>query len=294
MSYNLLIGAHVSMNQKNQYLIGALQEAVSYNANCFMIFTGPPLSSLRKPVEDFKIEQFNDLVKQYNIDLNNLIIHAPYIVNLANYTNLSSFNFSISFLKVEVQRAEKIGIKTIVLHPGSGINGADNLALNQVAKGLNEILKTSTNVRIALETMAGKGNEVGINFDQLKYIIDQVEVKDKIGVCWDTCHMHDAGYDFKSNLDNIIAEFEQKIGLDKLLVMHINDSKNIIGARKDRHQNIGYGEIGFETLLNIIYHPKFNNIVKILETPYIDDKTAPYQQEIMMIHHKKFNDFKQS
>lgn len=293
MSYNLLIGAHVSMNQKNEYLIGALQETINYNANCFMIFIGPPLSSIRKPVENFNIEQFNTLAKQSNISLNNLIIHAPYIVNLANYTNLSSFNFSVQFLKTEVKRAEKIGINTIVLHPGSAINGTDNLALQQVAKGLNEILKTATTAKIALETMAGKGNEVGINFDQLKYIIDNVEQKDKIGVCWDTCHMHDAGYDFKNNLDNIIEEFEEKIGLDKLLVMHINDSKNIIGSRKDRHQNIGYGEIGFETLLNIIYHSKFNNIVKILETPYIG-KDSPYKQEIMMIHQKKFNDFKQT
>ncbi|MBW3058713.1 deoxyribonuclease IV [Spiroplasma poulsonii] len=291
--YNLIIGSHVSMNKQQNYLLGALTESLNNDANAMMIYTGPPQNTIRVSIDHFFISEFYQQLPVQHFSIDNVIIHAPYIINLANTTNPITFEIAVEFLRKEIIRADEIGIKTIVLHPGSAVGAPEQVGLDRIVEGLNLVLTSEQKAKIALETMAGKGSELGTNFAQLKYIIDNVLLKDKVGVCWDTCHMHDAGYQFKENLEDIINEFDQLIGLDRLLCLHINDSKNPLNAHKDRHENIGYGYLGFETLLKIIYHPKLDGMIKILETPYVGEKGkdfAPYKTEIAMIKLKQFTD----
>ena len=288
----LIIGAHVSFKNDKQ-LLGCVQEALSYKANTFMFYTGAPQNTNRLGIKDELTLEAYKLMKENDIDLNNVIVHAPYIVNLANSKN---FDFSVSFLTSEVERCSLLGINKMVLHPGSAVEGNRDIAINNIIKGLNLILDNDYNVTICLETMAGKGNEIGKTFEEINRIIEGVKFKDKIGVCLDTCHINDAGYDI-SNFDKVLDEFDSIIGLDKLKCIHVNDSKNDIASHKDRHENIGYGYLGFDNLINIIYNKKIENIPKILETPYVtktyDSKEReypPYLFEIEMIRNKKFND----
>ncbi|AHF61061.1 endonuclease IV [Spiroplasma mirum ATCC 29335] len=292
--YNLIIGSHVSMNKQDNYLLGALNETLNNGANALMIYTGPPQNTIRVDVKNFFIPEFHQQLADNNLSIDNVIIHAPYIINLANSFKKETFDIAVEFLKKEISRADKIGIKTIVLHPGSAVGAEEQVGLDLIVEGLNLVLTAEQKALVALETMAGKGSELGVNFTQLKYIIDNVKLNDKLGVCWDTCHLHDSGYQLGEHLDAIIEEFDQMIGLDRLLCLHINDSKNPLNAHKDRHENIGYGYLGFDNLLKIIYHPRLNNMVKILETPYVKDQEgkmySPYQEEITMIKNKKFTD----
>lgn len=287
----LIIGSHVSYKSDTQ-LLGSVKEAISYNSNAYMIYTGAPQNTRRTNIDKNIIEEAKQLMINNNIDINNVIIHAPYIVNLANPNN---FDFSISFLKQELNRCSELGINKMVLHPGSAVNIDRKEAINNIIEGLNIILDNNNKVSILLETMAGKGNEVGKTFEELKEIIDNIKYKDKIGVCLDTCHINDAGYDI-SNFDKVLYDFDRLIGLDKLKCLHINDSKNIKGAHKDRHDNIGFGTLGFNNLINIIYNDRLTNIPKILETPYIVDNNndkksyPPYKFEIDMIKNKKFDE----
>lgn len=288
---NLIIGAHVSFKNDKQ-LLGCVQEALSYKANTFMFYTGAPQNTNRLGIKDELTLEAYKLMKENNIDLNNVIVHAPYIVNLANSKN---FDFSVSFLINEVERCSLLGINKMVLHPGSAVEGNRDIAINNIIKGLNLILDNDYNVTICLETMAGKGNEIGKTFEEINRIIEGIKFKDKIGVCLDTCHINDAGYDI-SNFDKVLDEFDSIIGLDKLKCIHVNDSKNDVASHKDRHENIGYGYLGFDNLINIIYNKKIENIPKILETPYVtktDDSKEriypPYLFEIEMIRNKKFN-----
>lgn len=287
----LIIGSHVSFNKDNQ-LLGSVKEALAYDANTFMFYTGAPQNTKRIPINDEKTYEAFKLMKNNNMDLRNIIVHAPYIINPANTENL---DFSINFLRQEIDRVEKLGITKLVLHPGSHVKLGEDIAIKNIIYVLNSCLLSDTKVDICLETMAGKGTEMGINFDQLKKIIDGVLYKDKVKVCLDTCHLNDAGYDLKE-FDVILDEFDKKIGIDKIACVHINDSKNILGSHKDRHENIGLGTIGFDNLINIIYHEKLKGVPKILETPYItngiDEKNkiyAPYKFEIEMIKNKKMN-----
>lgn len=283
----MIIGSHVGFNKKEQ-LLGSVKEALSYNSTTFMFYTGAPQNTTRLPIDADLTKQAFDLMKENNINPKNVIIHAPYIVNLANEKN---FEFSINFLKQEIKRVEQLGFDKVVLHPGSHVGIGPDQALKNITKCLNEVL-VNTNVKILLETMAGKGTEVGITFEQLKQIIDGINNKDNIAVCLDTCHINDAGYDL-NNFDKILDEFDKIIGLDKLLCIHVNDSKNEINSHKDRHENIGYGHIGFNNLINVIYNEKIKDVPKILETPYIKDEKdsyPPYKFEIEMIKEKKFNE----
>ncbi len=282
----LIIGSHVSFNKENQ-LLGSLDEALSYGANTFMFYTGAPQNTKRYEIDDNITKKALLKMKENNIEINNIIVHAPYIVNLANNKEEEKYNFSINFLKQEVKRCDSIGIKYMVLHPGSHVGLGVDIAIKNIVNGLNIILKDSETM-ILLETMAGKGTEVGSSFQEIKSIIDGVENKEKIGVCLDTCHINDAGYDL-NKFDDVINEFDKIIGLNYLKCIHVNDSKNERGSHKDRHENIGYGTIGFNNLLNVIYHEQLDGIPKILETPYINDK-APYKEEIEMIKIRKFND----
>ncbi len=282
----MVIGSHVSFNKKDQ-LLGSVKECISYGANTFMFYTGAPQNTKRVPIDGDLTSQAYKLMNENGIDPSNVIVHAPYIVNLANENN---FDFSISFLRDELKRVAELGFDKVVLHPGSHVGIGTKKAIQNIVYCLNNVLDGSS-VKILLETMAGKGTEVGVSFNEIKEIIDGVNNKENIGVCLDTCHIHDAGYDV-SNFDNILSEFDKIIGLDMLLCVHINDSKNLCGAHKDRHENIGYGCIGFDNMISIIYNEKIKNVPKILETPYVkigDSSYPPYKFEIDMIRNRQFN-----
>ena len=283
----LYIGSHVSYKKDSQ-LIGSLEEALSYGSNAFMFYTGAPQNTLRDKIDDMKTIKALQMMKDNDLLLENVIVHAPYIVNLANNTDPTKFEFAYNFLRQELDRCETLGIKYMVLHPGSAVGQDRDVALNNIIKGLNNILLKEDTTTILLKTMAGKGTELGINIDELKYIIDGVEYKDKIGVCLDTCHLNDSGIDI-NNFDEYLDEFDKNIGIDRIKCVHINDSKNVLGSHKDRHENIGLGTIGFDPLLSVIYNPRLDNIPKILETPYVDKEYPPYKFEIEMIRNKSFN-----
>ena len=252
-----------------------------------MFYTGAPQNTARKPIEQLRADEAKVLMKENGIDINNVVVHAPYIINLANTTKPETFELAVSFLKQEIERCKALEMTKLVLHPGAHVGAGSQIGLDRIVEGLNEATKNCGNVKIALETMAGKGSECGRSFDEIKYIIDHVDNNDCLGVCLDTCHLHDAGYDL-AKFDDILAEFDQKIGLERLLVVHVNDSKNECGASKDRHENIGYGHIGFDTLNMIVHHEKLKDVPKILETPYVE-KIAPYKEEIEMFRNQIFN-----
>lgn len=285
MQNNLIIGSHVSFN-KNEQLIASVKEAISYNANVFMFYTGAPQNTNRAEINDFKTIEAINLMKENNIDYKNVIVHAPYIINLANTKN---HDFSVSFLKEELERCNQLGMRYLVLHPGSHVGLGIDEGIKNIINGLNQVFASyNGTTRILLETMAGKGSEIGSNFQELKSIIDGVKYSNRLGVCLDTCHLNDAGYDI-SNFDNVLDEFDKVIGLDKIKCVHVNDSKNDKDSHKDRHENIGFGTIGFDNLIKVIYHEKLENIPKILETPYINGDYAPYKYEIEMIRNKEFD-----
>ncbi|HHT38842.1 MAG TPA: deoxyribonuclease IV [Mollicutes bacterium] len=290
---NLIIGSHVSFTKESQ-LLGSVKETISYGANTFMFYTGAPQNTKRDNIDPLVTKEAHEVMKQNNIDIKNVVVHAPYIINLANSLKPASYNFSISFLKQEIKRCEQLGIQKIIIHPGNHVGVGVDKGIQNIIDALNLIIEKDQSVYICLETMSGKGSECGSSFNELKKIIDGVEYNDKLLICLDTCHMHDAGYDM-SNFEDVIKEFDKVIGLDKLGCIHINDSKNVRGSKKDRHTNIGFGYIGFDNFIKIIYHPLLTRIPKILETPYItkeeDDKKTfpPYKWEIKMIKDKKFN-----
>lgn len=283
----LLIGSHVGFKKETQ-LLGSLNEALGYGANTFMFYTGAPQNTMRYKINDDLTREALEVMRQKKIDYTKVIVHAPYIVNLANSDNEDKYNFAINFIKSEVERCEELGIKNMVLHPGSHVGCGIELGIKNIAYGLNKILKDSS-VTILLETMAGKGSEVGSRLEEIFQIINLVEDKKHIGVCLDTCHLSDAGYDIK-DFDKFLDEFDALIGIDKIKCVHINDSKNERGSHKDRHENIGFGYIGFDTLINVIYNERLIDVPKILETPYVDREYAPYKYEIEMIKNKKFDD----
>lgn len=276
----MIIGSHVSMSAPD-YLLGAVKEAITYGANALMIYTGPPQNTRRKEISSMMVEEAHELMKQHGIKKEHVIVHAPYIINLGNILKPETFELGVEFLNKEIERVKLIGAKVLVLHPGSHVKAGADLGLDKIVLGLNEAMQDMGDVVIALETMAGKGSELGRCFEEIAYIRSHVNQPEHIKVCLDTCHLHDSGYDL-SNFDQVLDEFDQCIGLQHIVCVHVNDSKNIMGAQKDRHANIGFGEIGFEHLLNVVHHPKLSHIVKILETPYVRDH-APYRHEIEML-----------
>ena len=281
----LIIGSHVGFSKTDQ-LVGSVKEAISNGANTLMFYTGAPQNTMRYPLDEKLRDEAIQLMKDNGIDYSKVVVHAPYIVNLANNDD-SKFDFSVRFLKEEVKRCDFLGIKNMVLHPGSHVGLGVDTGIDSIITGLNLILEEG-NVRILLETMAGKGSEVGSNLLEIKRIIDGVNEKNRIGVCLDTCHLNDAGYDM-SDFDAFLEDFDKIIGIDKIYCVHVNDSKNVINSHKDRHENIGFGTIGFDNLIKIIYNEKLKDVPKILETPYVDREYSPYKLEIEMIRNKKFN-----
>lgn len=288
----LIIGSHVSYT-KEEGMLGSVKEALSYKENTFMFYTGAPQNTFRAKIDEDKVKKAKELMKENDIDINNVIIHAPYIINLANDKDKDKYNFAINFLKEELKRAKILGIKNIVLHPGSHVGLGVEKGIQNIINALNEVLKEE-GPTICLETMAGKGTEIGKTFEEINEIIKGIKNKEKIGVCLDTCHLNDSGYDI-TNFDELLEKFDEIIGINKIKCIHINDSKNEKGTHKDRHENIGFGKLGFQNIINIIYNEKLKEVPKILETPYISmnggkDRTyPPYKFEIEMIKNKKFN-----
>lgn len=289
----LKLGCHVGMSGKEMFL-GSVKEAISYGANTFMVYTGAPQNTRRKPINELRIEEGLALAKEHGIS--EFIIHAPYLINLGNTEKEETFSLAVEFLAKEIERSVAMQASTIVLHPGSHVGAGEDAGIARIIEGLNQVLTKDMPITIALETMAGKGSELGKRFEELAKIYDGVIFNDKLRVCFDTCHTHDAGYDIIHNFDKVIDEFDRLIGKKQIAVFHINDSKNVCGARKDRHENIGFGEIGFEALNYIVHHKDFLDVPKILETPYITaseeekQKTLPpYLQEIRMLREESFH-----
>ena len=288
----LKIGSHVKMSGKDM-LLGSAKEAKSYGANVFMAYTGAPQNTKRKDVSELKIKEAWEYMQKNGIE--DIIIHAPYIINLGNTIKPETYEIAEKFLATELDRTEKMGSKVMVLHPGSHVGAGVDAGIKQIINGINNVLSRDTKAYIALETMAGKGSEIGREFEELKRIYDGVKYPEKLRVCFDTCHVSDSGLDLSGEgFENVIDQFDKTIGKDQIAVFHINDSKNVIGAGKDRHENLGFGTIGFETLNHIVHHKDFEQVPKILETPYIkaeDSKKSypPYKYEIEMLKQEQFD-----
>jgi deoxyribonuclease-4 len=278
------LGCHVGMAGKEMFLASA-KEAASYGANVFMLYTGAPQNTRRKDISELNMEAGWEYARQHGIE--EIVVHAPYIINLANTVKPETYELAVEFLEKEIIRTAAMRSRIMVLHPGSHVNAGVEAGIAQVIKGLNTVLnQNDDDVYIALETMAGKGSEVGRTFEELKAIYDGVDKKDRLRVCFDTCHVNDAGYDIVNHYDEVFEEFDKVIGLDQIAVFHINDSMNPLGAHKDRHANIDKGSIGYETLHRLVHDERFIDVPKILETPWLaeegsDKKTKPpYKEEI--------------
>lgn len=285
------LGSHVGMSGK-EMLLGSAKEAVSYGADTFMFYTGAPQNTRRKSISELNIDAAWDYLSQHQIE--EIIVHAPYIINLGNSVKPETFELAVQFLQLEIERTAACKSQTLILHPGAHVGAGTEAGIAQIIKGLNEVLTADTPCNIALETMAGKGSEIGRSFEELAQIYDGVIHSDKLRVCFDTCHTSDSGYDIIHDFDGVIEKFDRLIGKDQIAVFHVNDSKNPSGAAKDRHANIGFGEIGFDALSYIVHHPDFTDVPKILETPYIPSPTkekksyAPYKYEMKMLRRQTF------
>lgn len=288
----MLLGSHVSMKGKKM-LLGSAEEAASYGATTLMIYTGSPQNTKRKPIEEMNIAAGKNYMKKHQIK--QLVVHAPYIINLGNTFNMKNFAFAIEFLYQEIKRAEALGAKQITFHPGAHVGAGSKWGIKQIIKGLNEVLWKDQLPQISLETMAGKGSEIGKTFDELAVIMDGVSLNEKLSVTFDTCHVYDVCYDIKNDFEGVLVEFDKIIGLERLKVVHINDSKNPINSHKDRHANIGFGTIGFSALNKIVHHEIFSTLPKILETPYVNvgsDKKiskSPYKFKLAMLKTQVFD-----
>ena len=286
------IGSHVGMSGK-EMLLGSAKEAVSYGADTFMFYTGAPQNTRRKEISELNIDPAWECMKEHGID--EIIVHAPYIINLGNAVKPETFSLATEFLAKEIERTVSCRSHILILHPGAHVGEGVETGIRQIVKGLNEVLTADTGCYIALETMAGKGSEIGRTFEELAVIYNGVVHNDRLRVCFDTCHTSDSGYDIIHHFDDVIGEFDRILGKDQIAVFHINDSKNAPGAAKDRHENIGFGSIGFDALNYIVHHPDFEDIPKILETPYIPSPEnpkksfAPYRYEIEMLRSGVFD-----
>ena len=288
----LKLGCHVGMSGK-EMMLGSVKDAIRVGANTFMLYTGAPQNTKRKELSELRIEEARALMQEYDIE--EFVVHAPYIINLANCVKQETFDIAVEFLELELARTETMGSTTLVLHLGSHVGEGIEAGVNQIAKGINSVLTKDTKVNVALETMAGKGSEIGRSFEELAMIYDKVVYNDKLRVCFDTCHVSDAGYDIIHDFDGVMNHFDKLIGKEQIAVFHMNDSKNVPGSGKDRHENFGFGHIGFEALMYIMKHPDFMHVPKILESPYVKDPNdkkksyEPYKHEIAMIREGRFN-----
>lgn len=286
----MIIGSHVSMKGK-EMLLGSAQTAASYHADTMMVYTGAPQNTRRKPIEAFNIPKGQAYMAAHKIQ--SVVVHAPYIINLGNTKKPQNFEFAVDFMQAEIKRADALGATQMAFHPGAHVGAGADAAIAQIIKGLNEVIDPEQKVHIAIETMAGKGTEVGRSFEEIAQIIDGVTHNDKLRVTFDTCHTSDAGYDIKHDFDGVLETFDKIIGLDKLQLIHLNDSKNPQGAHKDRHANIGFGTIGFDALSHVAHHEALQDRPIILETPYVGpdkkQQKPPYKYEIAMLRKNEFD-----
>lgn len=290
----LKIGSHIGMSGREMFL-GSAKEAVALGENTMMVYTGAPQNTRRKEISELRIDEGWTYLREHGIE--EIIIHAPYIINLGNGVKKETFELAVEFLAKELERTKAMGSQVLVLHPGSHVGEGVSAGTTKIIEGLNAVMSKDMGVYIALETMAGKGSEIGRSFEELAAIYDGVRENQWLRVCFDTCHTNDAGYDIVNDFDGVMDSFDKILGRDQIAVFHINDSKNPRGAAKDRHSNIGYGTIGFDALSYIVHHKDFTNVPKILETPYVPDPQnpkksyAPYKYEIEMLRAGKFYDY---
>lgn len=271
----LNIGCHLSASKgfENMGL-----EALQINANTFQFFTRNPRGGKAKDVDEKDVSKLLEIMKENGFA--KILAHAPYTLNLCS-ADEGIREFAKNTMKDDLKRMEYLPGNMYNFHPGSHVGQGVEIGIEYIVNALNEILFKEQTTTVLLETMAGKGSEVGSKFEELRQIIDGIELQDKIGVCLDTCHVNDAGYDIVNNLDGVLQEFDKIIGLDRLKAIHINDSMNPLAAHKDRHQKIGEGYIGIDAFKRIINHPKLKHLPFYLETPY--DDIWGYGKEIELL-----------
>lgn len=285
MRMNDLLGGTVR-NASPDQLAGSVKEALSYDADTFMVYLGPPQSSYRRPLSELHVAEMTRLMQENAMDITKAVIHAPYIVNLAQADD-EKRNYAVDFITREATEAIDAGFSRMVVHPGAFLEATPQEGLARIAKSLNEVSSrlSSPSFSILVETMAGKGSEACHVFGEIHDLLSLLP--QSFGVCFDTCHVWDAGYDIRNDYEQVLSAFDQAIGLTRIGCLHLNDSKNPCGARKDRHANIGFGAIGFDALHRFYADPRFAGVPKILETPFVTKESgetvAPYRQEIAMI-----------
>ena len=270
----LKIGCHLSVS-KGFYAMG--KDAIAINANTIQFFTRNPRGGAAKPIDEEDINKFKQLAKENGIE--NLLAHAPYTLNACAKTE-NIREFAKNTMEDDLKRMEYFPGSLYNFHPGSHVGQGVDEGIKYISEMLNEIIKPEQTVKVLLETMAGKGTEIGRNFEEIKQIMDKVNLKEHIGVCLDTCHIFDGGYDIVNNLDKVLEEFDKIIGLENLYAIHLNDSMNTLGSHKDRHAKIGEGNIGLEAITKIINHPKLRNLPFFLETP---NELEGYAKEIKLL-----------
>ncbi len=257
----LTIGAHLSASKGYTAM---LKQAQEIGANTFQFFTRNPRGGSAKAIDQKDVDTFLELMKSENFPV--ILAHAPYTLNCCS-AKPETREFALNTFADDLMRMEYTPGQLYNFHPGSHVGQGEEVGIEQIAEILNKVLFPEMTTTVLLETMAGKGTEIGRNFEELRSIIDRVELSDKMGVCLDTCHIHDGGYDIVNDLDGVLEEFDKVIGLDRLKAIHLNDSKNPLAAHKDRHEKIGEGYIGLDAFERIINHPSLKNLPFFLETP---------------------------
>lgn len=270
----LTIGAHMSVAKG---LDKAAEDVVKMEANTMQFFSRNPRGSSFKIYSDKELANFQRIRREHHFGP--LLAHAPYTLNLASAQE-KVYDFACMVIREDIARMDALGIEYLVFHPGSHTGIGTEAGIQNIIRGLNQAITGEEKITVLLETMSGKGSEIGVTFEELKAIRDGVKYPERIGVCLDTCHVFSAGYDIVNNLDGVLDEFDHIFGLDLLKAIHMNDSMMPFGAHKDRHATIGDGEIGLEALLNVMRHPKLKGIPIYLETP-LDDEG--HKEEIVMI-----------
>ncbi len=268
------IGCHLSAS-KGFLHMG--KEAVSIGANTFQFFTRNPRGGAAKPIDEADVKSFIEFAKEHNFA--KILAHAPYTLNACS-ADEGIREFALNTMKDDIARMEYVPGNLYNFHPGSHVGQGTEKGIELISELLNKVITSDITTTILLETMAGKGSEVGGKFEEIRAIIDRVELSDKLGVCLDTCHINDAGYDVVNNLDGVLEEFDKVIGIDRLCAIHINDSKNPFASHKDRHEKIGEGHIGAEAFERIINHPKLKELPFLLETP---NELEGYAEEIKLL-----------
>ncbi|MFC4768403.1 deoxyribonuclease IV [Effusibacillus consociatus] len=264
------IGANVSIAKTG--MLAAVEETVSYNANTFMMYTRSNRGGKARPIEDFNRDEAKEIMGRHGIL--DPVVHAPYLINLASPVQ-DTWEYGVELLREDIRRTSYLGIKYVVFHPGAHVGQGTDYGIKRITEGLNEILTGDEDVYVCLETMAGDGSKVGNSFEEIAEIISLVKHQDRLGVCGDTCHLYSYGYDIVNDFDGVMQKFDDIIGLERLKVFHINDSKTPFNSRKDRHENIGLGSIGGEALMRIVHHDLLKDLPLILETP-----EGRYKEEI--------------